>query len=235
MKVHRNEHNWLNEESTCAWTYQNSRVMRGTWARGCEAFAKQQNLSPRLLLASAWKPAGKGRMDYSRVPKAACLGNLPHFWPKCPQRLSKKTCWFVNNQQCYLLFWQCIPLYHHRYISHHYIGRNTREVTCIQYNATMTDALWGGNRNPGFTCFSSCCLHRFSSFRSWQSFLESSRLCSNSDGKQDIECNEQFVTGWGTKACWDVHHGWSSPSSCAPPQHFPAFVSEMQKASAWLS
>lgn len=113
MKVHRNEHDWLNKESTCAWTYHNSSVMGGTWARVCEALVKQQNLSPRLSLASAWKPAGKGWMDYSRVPKAACLGNLPHFWSKCQQRLSKKTCWFINNQQCYLLFWPFISLLIH--------------------------------------------------------------------------------------------------------------------------
>lgn len=39
-----------------------------------------------------------------------------------------------------------------------------------------------------FTCFSSFCLHRFSSLRSWQSFLDTSTLCSSSDRKNHIRC-----------------------------------------------
>lgn len=127
--------------------------MRVTRARGCEALVSQQNLNPRLSLASEWKPAGKDGWIIHEFQKLLAWDIFCIFCSKGPQ--SK---WLSKKQVCEFEPWLQV---------------------C--------------------TCFRSCCLHRFSSFRSWQSFLDSSTLCSSSERKHNAECHEQFDTGQGEK------------------------------------
>lgn len=96
------------------------------------------------------------------------------------------------------------------------------------YNTSMTDALLGVNLklNPGLYLF------QLLLFAQVLLALFSGQLHALLQLWQEAQGQMQkpvWHKGGGGGFSWDVYHACSSPSSCSPPQHFPAFVSGMQK------